>query len=228
MSAAEKLPSTTPEKLPIVQPVNDVRADELPAHLFEGEDDVQLSPPASPGREIGTEPVSEACRVTAGDEWSSLVRPAPAVWFTEQPASRTWLLTDPRASRASGDGMLPLGVTGQLIAEGGAGKTMLLCSLAIAVATGTRWLGTIDVATPGRVLLCAGEEDAEEIRRRLFRARRAANAPVPPTDAIVTIPLRGVACSLIESDEFHNPRETDFGIWLRDCQGPRTVEPHRD
>jgi hypothetical protein len=63
--------------------------------------------------------------------------------------------------------VFPVGEVGQLIAEGGAGKTMALCQLAVAVATGTRWLGTFE-ATRGRALLVLREEDAEEARRRLL------------------------------------------------------------
>jgi RecA-family ATPase len=158
-----------------------------------------------------------------GDPWTPLVLPASADWFTKAPPPRTWLLRDARAGNA---GVLPLGTVGQVIAEGGAGKTMLLAQLAVAVATGTRWLGALDVTTPGRVLLCLGEEDADEVRRRLYRACRAADAPVPPAGSIVTLPLRGVACALVESDVNGNPCGTAFGTWLRAyvaTQGPWTL-----
>lgn len=146
------------------------------------------------------------------DAWTALVTPAPEDWFTEPPPPRTWLLRD---ARAGGAGVLPLGTVGQLVAEGGAGKTMLLAQLAVAVATGTRWLDALDVVASGRVLLALGEEDVDEVRRRLYRARRAVNAPTPPPDSIVTLPLRSVTCALVESDENGNPRDTAFGLWLR-------------
>jgi hypothetical protein len=152
--------------------------------------------------------------------WDALITPATADWFTKAPAPRSWLLTD---SRSNGEGVFPLGIVGQLVAEGGAGKTMLLAQLAVSVATGTPWLGAIDVATKGRVLLALGEEDSDEVRRRLYRARRATNAPTPPSDSIVTLPLRGAVCALVERDDRGNPQETAFGAWLRrfvEARGP--------
>ncbi len=129
---------------------------------------------------------------TSAAPWERFVTPAPEEWFQKPPPGRTWLLRDGRFPNA--EGLLPLGKVGQLIAEGGAGKTMAMFQLAVAVATGVRWLGTFDVATTGRVLLLVGEEDAEEAHRRLFRARRAMNAPTPEPDAIVLLPLAGVPC----------------------------------
>jgi RecA-family ATPase len=146
-------------------------------------------------------------------QWESRVVPAPVDWYTQAPPKRTWLLRDTRTPRS--DGVLPLGKVGQIIAEGGAGKTMAVVQLAIAVATGTRWLGALDVASPGRVFHAVGEEDAEEMHRRLYRARRCANAPIPPADSIVVLPLAGVTCPMLELDERRNLREGPFLPWLR-------------
>jgi hypothetical protein len=146
--------------------------------------------------------------------WDEHVRPVPADWYTTPPPARTWLLRDSR--NASGDGgVLPLGKVGQMIAEGGAGKTMALAQLAVAVATGTRWLGAFDVASPGRVFLALGEEDAQEVHRRLFRAVRASRSPNPPPGSIVVVPLAGVPCAMLQADERGNPVEAPFLPWLR-------------
>lgn len=147
------------------------------------------------------------------DPWSGLVRPVPTDWYTTPPPQRTWLLSDSR--RPNGDGVLALGKVGQMIAEGGAGKTMALAQLAVAVATGTRWLGIFDVASPGRVLMALGEEDAEEARRRLFRAARASHVPNPPPGSIVVIPLAGVTCAMLERDDRRNATEAPFLTFLR-------------
>lgn len=145
--------------------------------------------------------------------WGDHVVPAPAAWFEKAPGPRAWLLRDAR--RATADGLLPLGKVGQLIAEGGAGKTMLACQLALAVATGERWLGWFDVAARGRVLLALGEEDTEEIHRRLFRARAAGRTAIPPEGSIVTLPLAGVPAAMLEKDDRGNLCETAFLRWLR-------------
>jgi len=157
-------------------------------------------------------PGLDADAPAAPPPWEALVTPAPVAWFTTAPGPRSWLLRDNR--RTTADGVLPLGKVGQLIAEGGAGKTMADAQLAISVTTGAPWLGTFTVADPGRVLLVMGEEDREEAHRRLFRARRAMNAPIPPEGAIVVLPLAGVPCSMLERDPAGNLYETPFAAWL--------------
>ncbi len=142
----------------------------------------------------------------------------PAAWYSERPPARTWLLRDVR--RPDSRGVLPLGKVGQLIAEGGAGKTMALCQLAVAVATGTAWLGAFGVQKPGRVLLALGEEDAEEAQRRLYAARAASPAVrAPEPGAIVVMPLAGVAASMLELDDRGNlvetPWLTEFRSYVR-------------
>lgn len=96
-------------------------------------------------------------------EWKWLAE-AGEDWLTSRGPDRQFLLM------RDGKGVLPLGKVGAFIAAGGAGKTMALTQLALAVATGTKWLDEFDVETPGAVLLALAEEDAEEMRRRLFNA----------------------------------------------------------
>jgi hypothetical protein len=68
-------------------------------------------------------------------------------------------------------GLLPAGKVGMVAAEGGAGKTWALVQLAVAVATGTPWLGTytVDPKRRGKVLLLLAEEDEREFHFRLER-----------------------------------------------------------
>jgi hypothetical protein len=145
--------------------------------------------------------------------WRALVTSAPAEWYSEPPPKRDWLLRDARHPQMRG--VFPLGKVGQLIAEGGAGKTMALCQLGVAVATGTRWLGTFE-ATRGRALLVLGEEDAEEARRRLHDAANARQSPQPQPGAIEVLPLAGNLCAMLEHDERGNAAETPFLEWLRE------------
>ncbi len=144
--------------------------------------------------------------------WGALVLTPDAEWFTVPPKPRKWLLRDARTSNA--EGVLPFGKVGQIIGEGGVSKTMIAVSLARAVASGEKWLGTFS-ATRGRVLVLLGEEDAEEVRRRLFNERRASNAPIPDEGSIVVVPLAGEPCAMLEQDAHGNPSETDFLTWLR-------------
>jgi RecA-family ATPase len=152
---------------------------------------------------------------TEDARWRKLVATPPAAWYAERPPPRTWLLRDTRVPKARG--VLPLGKVGQLIAEGGAGKTLALCQLAIAVATGGRWLGVFSAPTPGRVLLVLGEEDVEEVRRRLHHAAAASDGPPPSEGTIEVMPLAGEICALLERDDrTGDARETAFLRWLRD------------
>jgi RecA-family ATPase len=139
--------------------------------------------------------------------WESRVTVVPQDWYTNPAPPRRWLLRD---ARNDGEGVYPLGKVGLLVAEGGAGKTMLVVQLALAVATGTAWFGTFDTPNPGKVLILLGEEDAEEVHRRIHRAAHQASL-TPPEGAIVTLPLAGIECPMIETGG-----EGPFLPWLRE------------
>lgn len=133
-----------------------------------------------------------------GDGWA---RP-------EAVSAPRWLLS------RDGRGVLRRGKTGILAAEGGTGKTAVLCGLALSVATGAPWLDVFDVEETGRTLLLLGEEDREECLRRL----RAAAGPLG-LDAdeermagrsIMAVPLSGTPCALLEQDGDGNVRGTAF------------------
>jgi AAA domain/DnaB-like helicase N terminal domain len=98
-----------------------------------------------------------------------------ANWLSEAPPPPRWLLYQPHAENdftlsIRGPGLLRRGKVGILAAAGGAGKTFALCGMALALATHERWLGFFPVGddVTGRVVLVLGEEDPEELRRRLF------------------------------------------------------------
>lgn len=92
-------------------------------------------------------------------------------WLKEPPPPREYLLES-----EDGRGLLVAGRVAFIAAAGGVGKSMALCQLALAVAAGgerqTKWLGTYPVRKGGRVLLVMGEEEDDEIRRRLFYSAR--------------------------------------------------------
>lgn len=156
-------------------------------------------------------PAPDVPKVDLSQPWGALVRPAPQEWFTTPAPPRKWLLNDERPDK--GRGLLPLGKAGMLVAEGGAGKTQLLCQLAISVATGHPFLHFFSVQQKGRVLFLAGEEDVEEMHRRMYSGSRA-GGPTPEAGSIVVLPLAGVPCAMLEQDEYRNPRETEFARWL--------------
>lgn len=101
--------------------------------------------------------------------------------FTKDPPDRPMLLNyfDPEARKILGGDLpptpfLPQGKVGIFVAPGGTGKTQALSQLAVAVATGQPWLNCCRVApipgkfgNKGRVLLALGEEDKNEISRRI-------------------------------------------------------------
>lgn len=153
-----------------------------------------------------------------GDEdspraWQSRVIQVPAPWFEEQPPPRKWLLRDSR--KGGNDGVIAAGKCAQLIAEGGAGKTLVAVSLAMACATGTKWLNTFDV-TQGRCLLLMGEEDEIEARRRIWNVTRSFTGPKPSPDMLQILPLAGVPCAMIDVGMDRRIQDAPFLIWLRE------------
>ena len=78
-----------------------------------------------------------------------------AFWATVEPPRRRWLV----------DGLIPSGVVTLLSGEGGVGKSALMVALALAVSTGTPWIGRPVVE--GAVFAVFAEDDADEIGRRL-------------------------------------------------------------
>jgi 5S rRNA maturation endonuclease (ribonuclease M5) len=157
---------------------------------------------------VEPEPEPEEPAPTLADDAIPVVRE----WLVDPLPSRRWLLSD----RRTGKGMLPAGKAGQIIAEGGAGKTMALIQLALAVASGGVWLDTFPVNIQGRVLLVLGEEDAEEARRRVYAAARKTDPASIPTGSIVILPLAGKPCAMLEHDQYGNPIETAFFLALRE------------
>jgi len=103
-------------------------------------------------------------------------------WLTKRPARREYLLSYLMDLDGDGapKGVIAAGRVGFLASPGGVGKSYTLCSLALAVAVADRqqrtcWLGALEVNVDkaGRVLMLMGEEEEEEIRRRLYMTAEA-------------------------------------------------------
>lgn len=120
-------------------------------------------------------------------------------YITEDPPPRRWLLRS-----KNNEGFLPRGKVGVLSAEGGTGKTSALVGLGIAVTAETQWLETWNVDEGGSALLLLGEEDAEEVHRRIRRyARTHGLSPRQVervTEKLCVKPLAGIPFPLINDD----------------------------
>lgn len=92
---------------------------------------------------------------------------------------------------------------------------MAFMQLAVAVATGSAWLGTYVADKPARTLAIFGEEQTDECHRRAWRARSAMRAPIPAEGTIVVMPLFGVDCAMIATSPSGDTSTTDFHAWLR-------------
>lgn len=77
--------------------------------------------------------------------------------------------TLPRPREYVIDSVLPRKVVAGLFAPGGVGKSTLTLATAVSVASATPLFGVYAVGRPGRVVLISGEDDREEIQRRLHR-----------------------------------------------------------
>ncbi len=134
---------------------------------------------------------------------------APPEWYIDSPPARRWLVRDTRTrtTASPGDGVLPHGRVGLLVAAGGAGKTMALAQLAVAIATGTTWLGYWGPERPGRALMLLAEEDDDEVHRRLYFASRSAHR-IPTDGAIDVAALHGREVALLCRGAGGDPIET--------------------
>lgn len=148
-------------------------------------------------------------------------------YLSEPPKPRRWLLMRDQGdlhrdtnSPDKFEGVLPLGKVGMLAAAGGVGKTMALCQLALAVATGCDWFGLkIPEKSRGRVLLALAEEDAEEVHRRIFNAAKAMRLSKEQGELagnrIAALPLAGKPVALVQNDERGNVTESPALEFLR-------------
>lgn len=125
-----------------------------------------------------------------------LVHAAPRRYATTAPPPERWIV----------DGLIPRGKLGFLGAPGGAGKSELVAHLAVALATGRPWLGTlaIEPAAPPRSLLLLGEDDADSAHRLISRVCDGLgllDADRELVDARVdALPLLGHPCALAAAD----------------------------
>ncbi|MCB9882222.1 MAG: AAA family ATPase [Planctomycetes bacterium] len=143
-------------------------------------------------------------------------KPLPRKWLVETPPPQRYLLHHP-----NDDGFLPASRAGMLCSAGGVGKTYLVLQLAVAVATGTRWLEYFNVGdnVPAGVLLCLGEEDAEEVWRRLYRVCERfgldETARNLVAENVVVLPLSGRSTPLLQLDRDQVTTTNEYAVLQR-------------
>jgi hypothetical protein len=116
------------------------------------------------------------------ERWIDL---ANALEFIEkEPPAQTWLLKQWHDQQDHG--VFPRGKTGLLTATGGVGKTYAIVQLAVAVASGGFWLESFRAVNAGHVLIALGEEDADEARRRIWRALNATELSMEERRAVAS------------------------------------------
>lgn len=81
--------------------------------------------------------------------------------------------------------MMPRGEVCSLVGSDGVGKSRILMQLCLAIATGKPFLDSYIPEAPGRVLYICGEEDDEEIMRRLFYAITDADMLAPEMISLI-------------------------------------------
>ena len=148
------------------------------------------------------------------DRIGTLLQPVQDLWCSTEPPARTYLLNciDENGEER---GLFPRGRVGLLAAPGGTGKSFALIDLAVAVATGGSWLNAFPIDAEngrGRVLLAMAEEDAEEMRRRLWGAMESRGLTPSERREVASrvdvLPLAGEQCALTKDGNDNDVRTT--------------------
>lgn len=154
----------------------------------------------STGSGFDAEPIGPAAEQAKADVLGDVWKPL-GEWPSQTPPHRKWLVVRPEDDGGR-PGVLPLGKVGLLAGAGAAGKSWLTTQLAVAVATGAKWVG-LEIDTPGRVLLVLGEEEAEEAKRRLHYAGEIMKLTTAQKDLaaknLVVLPMAGHDVALTQS-----------------------------
>lgn len=142
-----------------------------------------------------------------------------ADWIASPPPEAPVLL------KSGGMPFMRDGRVAAVIAPGGTGKTYALLDLAVAVSTGGKWLDTYDVVHRGKVFLGLGEEDEDEVRRRLWHIAQELDEYDRHELArnLVVVGLMGQPVAMMQRSVDGNVCETAWYTQLRESliqQGP--------
>lgn len=122
-----------------------------------------------------------------------------ATLLSRPPPARRWLIRD----------LIPMRATTLFSAHGGDGKSLLALQLALAVASGGKWLG-YEIAEPGRVGLISCEDDTDEMHVRLSDIVGAEGISPAPLQDIDLWDRVGVESFLTKQGPYGVPEATDF------------------
>ena len=81
--------------------------------------------------------------------------------------------------------------------DGGTGKSLLALQLAVALATGTQWIGR--AVAPGQTLYVGSEDELDELHRRLAGICEAEGVDLADLDGVALLPLAGQDATLAEA-----------------------------
>ena len=106
------------------------------------------------------------------------------------------------------DGLVPFRTVTSLYGDGGLGKTLLAQQLAVAVATGTPWLGRPIMS--GRVIFLTAEDDEDELQRRFADILDAAGLTFGDLAGLTVRSLAGEDALLATEDKLALTRTALF------------------
>jgi RecA-family ATPase len=127
---------------------------------------------------------------------AGLFAPASS-WAKDDPPRREWLI----------EGLIPNCTVTMLGGDGGTGKSLLALQLAVAAATGGRWIGR-EVARPGKVMFLSAEDDRHELHRRLSNICDSDGVGVRDLDRLLIRSLAGEDALLATLDRKTNTLKT--------------------
>lgn len=130
-------------------------------------------------------------REPAKNKWQ--IESGSAEWISMALPPREHLLIDVRTGRGAID---KTGVW-LLSGSGGAGKSYLTIGLCLAVVSGEDWLGSFQVARPGRVLIIAAEDSCEDIRRRVHAIAASSGSTSIAIERFHVLPIHDRVTSLV-------------------------------
>lgn len=120
-------------------------------------------------------------------------------FMTSPPPERQWLFKN----------VLPLGITGILVAPGGTGKSTFAIQMGVAVATGTRLADVWEVGEAGAALLLMAEDDDSELHRRVCNVADQQGLTGGALDNLYVASLVGRDVRLISQSREHGIEHTD-------------------
>ena len=148
--------------------------------------------------------------------------PLLSLWPVERPG---WFQNSPPKRRYLLENLLPLGKAGTISGAGGTAKTFTVLQLAVSLITGRDFLGAFKVSesAPKKALLLLGEEDHEEVHRRIYAVGDALFLTKEERDLVeknlIAVPLAGHALPLLCSDTAGNLSTTAHMDALRELLG---------